>query len=114
MALFAGGANDEPAGAFSDPLEDLLETASLPLALDAPGNADVIDGRHVDQEPARQGDVRRDPSALGGDGVFGDLHHDLLTFTQQVRDRGLGAVDVIDLDLAGSLALQILDLLDDV
>ena len=67
-----------------------LSRSALLLVLDAPRDADVIDGRHVDEEAARQGDVAGDARALAGDGVLRDLHDDLLPFAQQVGDRRLG------------------------
>ena len=52
--------------------------------------ADVIDGRHVDQEAAGQGDVRGDAGALLSQRFFGDLDDDLLPLAQQVGDGGRG------------------------
>ena len=55
---------------------------------DAPGNADVIDGRHIHQMPSGQGNMRSDPGALGAEGLFGHLHEDILPFLQQILDGG--------------------------
>src|SRR5262249_20423802 len=51
----------------------------------------MIDRRHVHQEAARQRDVRRDARALLTERLLGDLNDDLLTFLQQVGDRGSSA-----------------------
>jgi hypothetical protein len=49
----------------------------------------VFDSRHVNEETARQRDVRRDARALFRDRLFRDLDQYFLTFTQQIRDRRL-------------------------
>ena len=52
--------------------------------LDLAGDADVIDGRHEDQEPSRHRDVRGEPGALGAERLLHDLDEDLLPFLEQV------------------------------
>src|SRR5437763_16060416 len=75
LASLARGADDEAAGAGgADGLEDVLEAQPLLLALDAPRDADVVDGRHVDEEAAGESDVAGDARALAGDGVLRALH----------------------------------------
>ena len=54
--------------------------------LDLPGDADVVDGRHEDQEAARHRDVRRDAGALGAERLLDDLDEDLLPFFEEVFD----------------------------
>ena len=49
-------------------------------------DADVVDGRHVDQEAAGQRDVRGDARALLAQRLLGDLNDDLLAFLQQIGD----------------------------
>src|SRR5690242_5774829 len=46
----------------------------------------MLDGRHVDQEPARQCDMRSDARSLLGDWFFRNLHEDFLAFAQQLID----------------------------
>src|SRR5581483_6979010 len=58
------------------------------LVLDPAGDADVIDGRHEHQVPAREGDVAGDPGALGADGVLHRLDQDLVALLEQVLDLG--------------------------
>jgi hypothetical protein len=73
----AGGAHDEPAVvAVAHPHEDLLQARSLLFVLDAAGDADVIDRRHENEEPAGQRDVSRDARALARDRVLRDLDDD--------------------------------------
>ena len=49
------------------------------VRLDLSRNADMLHGRHVNQKPARQGDVRSDARALLGNWLFGDLDEYLLS-----------------------------------
>src|SRR5215216_6014337 len=49
----------------------------------------MFDGRHVDQKPSGQGDMRSDASALFRDRLFCNLDQYLLTFAQQIGDCGL-------------------------
>src|SRR5437016_3731161 len=48
----------------------------------------MMHGRHIDQEPSRQGYMAGDARALLGDWLFGNLHQDFLAFFQQVRNCG--------------------------
>src|SRR5262249_37748464 len=68
-------------------LQDALQAEALLIAGDLAGNTDVIDRRHVDQEPAGKGDVRRDARSLLSQRLLSDLNDDLLTLFQQVADR---------------------------
>ena len=67
------------------------EPAALVAGVDLARDADVVDRRHVDQEPARQAEVRGDPRALGAERLLDDLDDDLLPFLEQVFDAGGGA-----------------------
>jgi hypothetical protein len=44
----------------------------------------MLDGRHVDDEPARQCDMRGDPRAFLAERFLRDLNDDLLTLLQEV------------------------------
>src|SRR2546422_1927677 len=46
----------------------------------------MVDRGHVHQEAARQRDVAGNARALLANGLFGDLHQDLLAFLEQVGD----------------------------
>ena len=88
LALAVGdGPDDEPASDRLDPVDDLLQPLALDLVLDPSRDADVIDGRHVDQVPPREGDVGRDACPLGPDRFLGDLHQQFLPLLQQFLDR---------------------------
>src|ERR1043165_2490327 len=119
VAPFARGAHDEAAGAGgADGLEHVLEAQPLVLALDAPRDTDVVDGGHVDEEAPRQRDVAGDARALAGDGVFRDLHDDLLPLAKEIGDRRLTARllrrDVLEVKLVAVLAVVVLEVFDDV
>ena len=84
---FAGRAHDEAArDALPVRLQDALQPLALFVAGDLARDADVIDRRHVDHEPARQRDVRCDARALLAERLLGNLDDDLLPFLQQVGD----------------------------
>src|SRR5918998_940634 len=89
----AGRADDEAARGhvllLDDGLDELAQALALLVALDLARDADVLDGRHVDEVAARQRDVRGDARALGGDGLLGDLDDDLLTLAQKVCNHRL-------------------------
>ena len=59
-------------------LQDALETAALLLAGNLARDTDVIDGRHVDQEAAGQGDVGGDARAFLAERLLGNLNDDFL------------------------------------
>ena len=61
---------------------------ALVARFDLARHADVIDRRHVDQEPAGQAQVGRDARALGAERLLDDLDDDFLPFLQQVFDLG--------------------------
>jgi hypothetical protein len=71
-------------------LEDAFQAEAFFVAGDFPGDAIVIDGRHVDAVAAREGDVAGDAGAFLGDGFFGDLDEDLLAGLEEVCDGGKG------------------------
>jgi hypothetical protein len=74
---FGDGADDHAAGFLGQKTADHLPQAAAELAaLDLPANPDLGGVRHVDQEAARQGDLRRNPAALGADRFLGDLHQE--------------------------------------
>ena len=95
-AAFAGGAHDVAAGdAGAMRLQDALQADALFVGADLARHADVIDGRHVDQEAAGQGNVRGDAGALLSQRLLGDLDDDLLAFAQQIADGGRGRLSPI-------------------
>src|SRR5699024_10800796 len=69
-----------------DRFDDLLEPAAFFVVADALGDADVIDGGHVDDVPPRQRDVARHPRALRPDWALGDLNGELLPFFEHLAD----------------------------
>ena len=89
----SGGAHDETAlavFAFAD--NDALQALALFVGRDLARDAGVVDGRHVDEEAARQCDVAGDASALFAYGFFRDLDENFLTFFQKIADQGHGGV----------------------
>ncbi len=60
--------------------------AALVPRLDLARHADVIDGRHEDQEAAGHRDVRGQPGALGPEGLLDDLDEDFLALAQEILD----------------------------
>src|SRR5215207_1010159 len=89
----AGGADDEAARRhvllLDDGLDELAQALALGVGLDLARDADVLDGRHVDEEAARERDVRGDARALRGDGLLGDLDDDLLPLAEEVCNHRL-------------------------
>src|SRR5215469_9271979 len=69
-------------------LNDPLQPLALLFRGDFSRNASVIHGRHVDQKSSRQSNMAGNARALLADGLFRDLHKDLLPFFQQVCDLG--------------------------
>ena len=67
-------------------LQDPFQPQALVIAGNLAGHADVVHGRHVDQEAAGQRDVRSDARALLSQRLLGDLNDNLLPFLQQVAD----------------------------
>src|SRR5690349_16779318 len=51
----------------------------------------MFDRRHINEEAARQRDVRCYSSTLSRDRFFGDLDENFLTFSEKLRDRRLRA-----------------------
>ena len=85
-AAVAGGADDEAAGdAGAIGLQNALQPRAFVVARNLARDADVVDGRHVDQEAAGQGDVRRDAGALLPQRLLGDLNDDFLAFLRAGR-----------------------------
>src|SRR4029453_3407764 len=94
--------------------------------LDLAGDADVIDGRHEDEEPARERRMRGQSRALCAQRLLGHLDDNLLSFLQQFFDFGLGtpiapfpaiaaALGVAAIILVvGIEAIEFLDRVDDV
>ena len=77
LTVCCGGAHDESAGpvlAFA--VDDALQPLALFLGADLARDADVVHGRHVDQEAAGQRDMAGDARALLADGLLGDLDQD--------------------------------------
>jgi len=82
-----GPADDKGAGAVG--LIDAVSTSqarALFTRLDLPGDADVIHGRHEDEEPPGHRHVRGQSRALGAERLLDDLHEDLLAVLQKVLD----------------------------
>ncbi len=87
--VFGGGAADEAAGnSLAVRLQNALQTLAFFVGRNLAGDADVLDRRHVDDEPSGQSDVRGDARAFLPEGFFGDLNDDLLTLFEQVGDGG--------------------------
>ena len=88
------GRADDDAARQARLLAELLHDRAQPPALvarfDLPRHADVIDRRHVDEEPAGQAEMRRDARALGAERLLHDLDDDFLAFLEQVLDLGGG------------------------
>ena len=90
-----GGADDDAAGEavlLAELADDAAQAAALLARVDLARHADVVHGRHEDQEAARHGGVRGEPGALGAERLLGHLDDDLLAFLQQLFDLGLGAL----------------------
>src|SRR5205085_472780 len=85
-ALRADRPHDQARPLGPDLLDQGLEARALLALLDLPGHPDVVVPRHQDQVPAGQRDLRRDPRALGADGLLGDLDQDLLALLQRLLD----------------------------
>ena len=47
----------------------------------------MFQSRHINNEPPRQSDVRRDPRALLAQRLFGDLNNNFLSLAEKVADR---------------------------
>ncbi len=73
-------------------LNQLAQSRSLAVGIDFARDAEMFDGRHVNQITARERDVRSNARALLGDRLFGNLHQNLLAFAQEVGDRRLRAL----------------------
>ena len=84
----AGRPDDEAARPLLQARQNLLQPVPLLLVLDPARDAEMVDRRHVDERPAREGDVRRDPHALVRDHVLRHLDDDLLSFAEKLVDRG--------------------------
>jgi hypothetical protein len=85
-------ADDEAAGLVrrQQVLQLLAQVDALGLVLDALRDADVRLLRQVDQQPAGDADLRRQPRALGADRVLDHLHQQVLALAQQ---RSIGIPD---------------------
>src|SRR6516165_8953074 len=66
--------------------EDPLQPLPLFIRCDLAADTDVRDRRHEDKEPPWQRNVTRNPSALLGDRLLGNLNENLLAGLQQVAD----------------------------
>ena len=75
---------------FAERLDDAAEPVALVARLDLAGDADVIDGRHENEEPARERCVRSQSRALCAQRLLRHLDDNLLPFLQQLFDFGLG------------------------
>src|ERR1019366_1742693 len=64
------------------------QAAAFAVRLDLARDSGVVDGRHEDQEAAGKRNVRGDARALLGDGLFGDLDENFLSWLEQIADGG--------------------------
>ena len=91
VRAFRRRARDQP-HTNTQPLAHAGNQPAQPIALgfilDALGNADVVVEWHQHQVPRGDGQRRRQPGALAGNGILGDLHHQLLALVQQIADIG--------------------------
>ena len=71
-------------------LDDAAQARALVAAVDLARDADVIDGRHEDQEAAGQRDVTGQARALRAERLLRHLDDDVLPFLQQLFDLRLG------------------------
>src|SRR6266540_4483042 len=62
----------------------------------------MLYGRHIDQKATGKSDVRRDAGTLFGDRLLRDLDQYLLSFAQQIRNRGLLAIPATRSSLAAT------------
>jgi len=60
-------------------MERAFQALALLVSADLARDANVFDGRHIDDVAAWQGDVRGDARAFLADGFFGNLDDDLLS-----------------------------------
>ena len=68
---------------------------------DFSGNADVVDRRHEDEEPAGHRDVRGEAGALGAERFLDDLDENFLAFLEEVLDPRLRAVAIVPASARG-------------
>ena len=66
--------------------DDAAQPGPLVARLDLAGHADVVDGRHEDEEAARDRRVAGDAGALGAERLLDDLDDHLLPFLEQLVD----------------------------
>ena len=86
-AAVAGGAHDVAArNAGAVRLQNAFQAQAFVIAGNFARDADMLDGRHVHQEAAGQGDVRSDARALLSQWLLGDLDDDFLAFPEQIAD----------------------------
>ena len=94
-----GGADDRAAAAEVELLGLLAQAVAL-LVLEAPRDADALARGRVDHVAPGDGELHRQPRALGLQRVLDDLDDDLLAGLEQVGDRGSrcpGAAAALDL-----------------
>ncbi len=115
LELLLGGAlgrraDDEPTLWQLEPLADLLQALAL-VVLEAARDADPVAVRRVDDEPARQRDLGREPRALRPHRILDRLDEHLLTAGDQLLDAlpvalalQLGHDDLVDVE--ESVALE--------
>ncbi len=86
--VFRGRAADEPAGnALAMGLHHFLQPLTLLFRRNLARHTGVVYRRHVNNEPARQRDMRRNPRTLLPQRFLGDLNDNFLAFLEQVGDR---------------------------
>ena len=84
------GADDRAAAAEVELLGLLAQALAL-LVVEAPRDADALAGGRVDHVAPGDGQLHRQPRALGLQRVLDDLHDDLLAGLEQVGDRRAAA-----------------------
>src|SRR5688572_30120713 len=90
--VFAYRPNDDAAGVLGkNRLHLLAQTLSFGTLADLATHPHAARERHVDEEPAGEGDLRGNARPFRGDGFLRDLDEDLLSALQEVLNgRGLG------------------------
>src|SRR5215813_1665973 len=92
--------------------DDAPQACPLVARLDLARDADVVDRRHEDQEPAGHGDMRRQPGALRTEGLLDDLDEDLLAFLQQFFDFRLAPFSLSAFSLARAVVIVGVELVE--
>jgi hypothetical protein len=94
----AGRGPDDDATVEPGFVAELADNAAQPASLfarfDLARHADVVHGRHEDEEAARHRDVGREAGALGAERLLHDLDDDFLTLAKQFFDLRLRPIPI--------------------